>query len=78
MNKLFLLAGSTLLLGACATTRVATAEEVAQCRAMVSQMGLGSPHDHGATKGTPSRGAMDLSHARCRRILQAQENQPAS
>jgi hypothetical protein len=78
MNKLFLLAGLTLLLGACATTRTATAEEVAQCRAMASQMGLGTAHDHGAMKRNSGQGAMKLSHKRCQRILQAQENQPAS
>ena len=63
MNKLFLLAGSTLLLGAFATTRVATAEEVAQCRAMASQMGLGTAHDHRALAGVPFHGAMIMGGA---------------
>jgi hypothetical protein len=45
---------------------------------MASQMGLGTAHDHGAMKRNSGQGAMKLSHKRCQRILQAQENEPAS
>ncbi len=64
-------AGSMLLLGACATTQ-ATPAEYASCRAMEQDMGVADRHDHGEMKGQ-GRNPMNLSHSRCRQIL----SQPA-
>lgn len=38
------------------------------CLEMEKDMGLGTPHDHAAMKGT-GRNAMNLSHDRCVQIL---------
>ncbi len=60
-----------LLLGAaCATTpsRSYTEEERASCQRMEEEMGLNSPHDHSAMKGT-GMNPMNLSHDRCMQIL---------
>ena len=56
-----------LLLGACVTTRP-TSAQVESCRAMESNMGLQTPHDHGEMKGQ-GRNPMNLSHDRCHQIL---------
>lgn len=72
MKKLLLLA-PLIALSACATTgtKTATAEELAQCRAMAQQMGTNTAHDHGEMKGAgPS--AMNFTHQRCREIRKQQ------
>ena len=60
-----------LLVGAaCATTPSIsyTEEERASCQRMEADMGLNSPHDHAAMKGT-GMNPMNLSHDRCMQIL---------
>ena len=68
MNKLLAAAIPALLLGGCATTRQATAEERAQCQAMAQTMGTQTTHEHGEMKGQGPSG-MNLTHQRCQQIL---------
>lgn len=56
-----------LLLGACVTTR-ATSAQIESCKAMESNMGLQTPHDHNEMKGQ-GRNPMNLSHDQCLQIL---------
>lgn len=56
-----------LFLGACVTTPP-TSAEVESCRAMESNMGLQTPHDHREMKGQ-GRNPMNLSHDQCLQIL---------
>jgi hypothetical protein len=62
---------AAMLLSACATTQVASAEERAQCEQMAAQMGVSPSHDRREVKGQP-RSAMNKMHERCRKILRDQ------
>jgi hypothetical protein len=61
------LASGALLVGACATVPP-TSEELASCRQMEGEMGLGTRHDHDEMKGR-GLNPMNLSHQRCMEIL---------
>ncbi|MBB3983258.1 hypothetical protein GGR44_002945 [Sphingobium fontiphilum] len=73
MTKRYIIAVTVpaLLLGACVTTRP-TSAQVESCRAMESNMGLQTPHDHREMKGQ-GRNPMNLSHDQCLRILRNAE-----
>ena len=72
MKGIFIAAAASplLLAGACATTPAAsyTEEERASCERMEAGMGLDTPHDHAAMKGT-GMNPMNLSHERCIQIM---------
>ena len=68
---LILLATATsATLAGCATTRPATAQELAYCRDMAAKMGTATTHDHAEMKGQMAN-SMNVSHARCQQILAA-------
>lgn len=70
MKNILLVLVPLVALAGCATTRLATPDERAYCERMASKMGTGSQHDHGEAKGM-GPDSMNISHARCRRILAA-------
>ena len=71
-SRIFIAAAPSLLLfaGACATTPAAsyTEEERASCERMEEGMGLDTPHDHAAMKGT-GMNPMNSTHERCMQIM---------
>ena len=71
-SRIFIAAAPSLLLfaGACATTPAAsyTEEERTSCERMEESMGLDTPHDHAAMKGT-GMNPMNLTHERCMQIM---------
>ncbi len=56
------------LLGACVMVPP-TSAELESCQRMEREMGVGQIHDHSEMKGL-GLNPMNLSHARCRRILE--------
>lgn len=58
---------SATVLSACVMTPP-TSAQIESCRAMESQMGLQTPHDHNEMK-QQGRNPMNLSHDRCQQIL---------
>ena len=59
-----------LFAGACATAPSATYTEAERtsCEQMEQRMGLDTPHDHAAMKGT-GMNPMNLTHERCMQVL---------
>lgn len=67
MLKFIVSVAGVLALGGCVTTR-ATADQVAFCEQMSSEMGVAPAHDHAEAKGA-GRSTMNLTHDQCRKIL---------
>ena len=69
MLKITLALVAVLPLAACVTTHQPSTQELAYCQKMEREMGTDHMHDHAEARGM-GMNPMNVSHARCREMMQ--------